>query len=64
MRIIEKGKLPEERLWLGTCYNCKSKIEAKEKELSNIGHDQRDGWYGDGKCPLCKKTMSFKLVSG
>lgn len=43
MKILQKGTLPEERIWIGECRNCKSTAEALEKELTGITHDQIEG---------------------
>lgn len=58
MEIIKKGKLPEERIWNGECYNCRTVVKAKENEL-NVTHDLLNGLFGSHTCPLCKKTMYF-----
>lgn len=62
MKIISKGTPKAERVWRGTCYDCKSVVEAMEGEL-NTHCDQRDGWYADAvKCPVCTKMMHFYPV--
>ena len=58
MRIIKQGRLPGDRIWHGTCHNCKTEAEAEERELQ-ITHDQRDGPFGECKCPLCGARMIF-----
>lgn len=60
MRVIKRGQLASMRLWEGHCGHCKSKIEAKEYELT-IKHDQKDGPTGFGKCPVCGKQMYFDV---
>jgi RNase P subunit RPR2 len=52
MKILKRGIIPAERIWRGTCQNCKSEFEALEKELK-ITHDQRDGDYASAKCEVC-----------
>ena len=59
MIIIKRGILPAEREWKGTCYTCKSVIEAKQSELNQIENDQRDGEWGKAKCPVCNSLMNF-----
>jgi len=58
MEIIKRGKPPSERIWAGTCQNCGSKIQAKEKEVSPH-YDQRDGTYAIAQCPVCTSSMYF-----
>ena len=63
MKIIDKGKLPAERIWRGRCHNCKTLAEATEAELDKITYDQRsDGPFGEAPCPLCKQRMIFYPV--
>jgi hypothetical protein len=55
MKVIERGTLPQERLWRGTCRSCGSKVEATEGELNHIDlGDQRDGPFAWEVCPVCK----------
>lgn len=57
MRVITMGSLPEETLYKGTCSNCKTVFECKEKE-GNIGYENpRDGGekFITVDCPLCRK---------
>lgn len=58
MKIVKRGKPPEEKIWVGTCYRCKSVIEAQEKEL-RITYEQREGTSATAICPVCKHIMSF-----
>jgi len=54
MKITKKGTLPSERVWKGTCQQCRSEIEAVESEMTHITHDQREGGYFSWeKCPVC-----------
>lgn len=53
MKILQKGTLPEKRIWFGYCSNCKSTAEAFEKELIGITHDQREGSFSWEICPVC-----------
>lgn len=54
MKILQKGTLPEERIWIGECHNCKSTAEAFEKELIGITYDQKDGdCFSWEICPVC-----------
>lgn len=56
MRILFKGTDPQEELWGGTCYNCKTVIEAQRKELK-IESNQRDGSWAIASCPVCGKQI-------
>jgi hypothetical protein len=58
VKILREGKLPEERVWEGTCTICGTLAECRERELK-VTHDQRDGTSGSAACPLCKKPMTF-----
>ncbi len=53
MEIIERGKLPEEREFYGTCSHCKTKFKCKKKE-GDFFEDQRDGPFLRVICPFCK----------
>jgi hypothetical protein len=54
MKVINRGIPSSERLWRGTCCNCKSEVEAKERELKHITYDQRDGSFSWEVCPVCR----------
>lgn len=58
MEILNRGELPEERNWVGTCNQCHSRIRAKQKELE-IHHCQREGSWGTANCPVCSISMYF-----
>ena len=53
MKIIQKGRLPKDRVWRGTCSNCRAVVEALESELTGIQGDQRDGPFSREECPEC-----------
>lgn len=57
MRIIEKGKIPEEIEHTTTCGNCKTKFAFMAKE-ARFQADQRDGDFYQIDCPVCKKIIS------
>ena len=52
MRIIKKGKLPEDKEARFSCYKCKSEIEAKQSEGGYV-NNQRDGDFVKFTCPNC-----------
>lgn len=62
MKIIKKGKLPEERIWRSKCYHCHSEIEATQQEIKSRHNDQRDGEYGFAECPVCSRQITFYPV--
>ena len=54
MKVIKRGIKPSERIWQGTCHQCRSELEAQESEMTHITHDQREGGYFSWeKCPVC-----------
>jgi hypothetical protein len=54
MKITRRGKLPNERIWVGTCRECGSEAEATEDEMTNIEYDQReDDSFSWESCPVC-----------
>lgn len=59
MKIIKKGQLPEERVYVGECDNCHTVMEAKQSEL------RYNAWRNEGcyfaNCMLCNSSVSFRL---
>lgn len=60
MKIIKRGKLPEERVHLFTCYKCRSEIEAKEGECM-VQCTQREGTSITIICPVCDSLIYKNL---
>ena len=58
MKIISKGTPKAERVWRGTCDDCKSVVEAMEGELRPRSC-QRDGEWAESICPVCGKRLLF-----
>jgi hypothetical protein len=58
MEILFRGKLPEDKVWKGTCYHCKSIVAAKQSELE-VKSGQREGVWSEAACPVCHKKMTF-----
>lgn len=52
MKILERGTPPEDRVYVSTCRNCKSKIEFLQSE-GRIYYDPRDGNFIQVLCPVC-----------
>ena len=57
-----------DRLWVGTCSNCESHVEAATHELVNIKGDDIKIYtpgkvvqYEMLKCPVCNARMVFRL---
>lgn len=64
MRIITQGKLPEEQMFKGTCYNCKTVFECKRSEGTyHEAYDQRDDPYLSVSCPVCSKSANAYRIS-
>jgi hypothetical protein len=64
MRIISPGQLPEEKLFKGTCSNCKTVFECKRSE-GKFSSDQRDGSMLEVTCPFCnKKAWAYPRNDG
>lgn len=58
MKIVFRGTPPPDKEWRGTCYSCKSIIEALQSELTGpIYSNQRDGDSSVIKCPVCNGDM-------
>ena len=54
MKILTLGKVPEIKLYKGTCGCCGSVIEADHREI-NHSHDG----HHIGVCPVCDSRMAF-----
>lgn len=52
MKLIKKGRLPEEKIWHGHCRTCNSEFECQQSELTAINYS-RDGYVGFAKCTEC-----------
>lgn len=57
MEILERGKLPSEKVYVCTCNSCESKVRFTEGE-ANYQPDQRDGDYVWVKCPVCSSIIT------
>lgn len=58
MKIVKQGKLPEKRIWRGTCSHCKAVIEGEEGEMKEPYYDQRDNsWHCTMPCMCCGHSM-------
>ena len=59
MKIVRQGTPPGERIWSGKCHTCKTEADAAGKELVINQGDQRDGPFGEAKCPVCGAARMF-----
>lgn len=50
MKIIKEGKLPEQKIYSGTCHYCNCEVEAEKWEWS-FTYDQREGNFLQIDCP-------------
>lgn len=57
MKILKKGKLPDDELWVGKCGYCGCEVEILRDECRDITSDQKDGTMGKFTCPTngCRK---------
>lgn len=62
MKIIKEGQLPQERLYVCTCDNCKTEFSFHQKE-GKVVHDQRDGPYITIACPLCQQSVTTSTTN-
>lgn len=58
MKITKQGTPPSERLWVGSCSDCKTEAEARQDELRPQSN-QREGSWAEIKCPTCGGRMFF-----
>lgn len=59
MKIIKRGIPSEDKVWLGTCTNCNSIIEATRRELKFDSFSRPGEDFGRADCPVCNKSMCF-----
>lgn len=57
MRIVFQGKIPEKKLWHGTCTNCKTAVECVQSEIRTDKKDKELEYTV--KCPTdnCGQTI-------
>ncbi len=60
MKIIERGELPQNRVHVETCRNCKSKLEFTQGECKH-SPDPRDHNLWSVKCPVCNHDVWVSL---
>lgn len=59
MKMIKKGILPKDKLWRGSCRNCKAEFEATENEINP--QDTRDGVFAIADCSYCSSKGQVML---
>jgi hypothetical protein len=66
VKIVSRGRRPEEITWRGTCFHCKSVLEASRKEMASVyAVSQREpGEIGTAACPVCGDAVSFYPIRG
>lgn len=58
MRVITRGKLPEERKRRASCPRCMSRIEYTEKDVRSC--QDSSGFDRYLKCPVCSHYITVK----
>jgi endogenous inhibitor of DNA gyrase (YacG/DUF329 family) len=56
MKILKRGKRPEDKVYRAECNNCGTEVEFKYTEAKHT-FDQRDGDFLTVKCPVCKQPI-------
>jgi RNase P subunit RPR2 len=54
MKILIRGKLPEERRWRATCKYCETQFACLQSE-GRLTSDGRDGDTLVVECPVCQR---------
>jgi len=57
VKLIKKGKLLEEKTYIGVCLYCSSIMKATQKELKVSSHRNETYYYA--KCLLCESYVNF-----
>lgn len=55
MRVLERGDLPEHKVYQCRCTNCRSLYEFERREAKYV-NDQRDGDFLETHCPNCGRA--------
>lgn len=55
IRIVQRGVLPEEKIYRGTCSYCKTIFTFNGSD-GTLRSDQREGDYYEITCPVCFHT--------
>jgi hypothetical protein len=58
VKVIVHGQKPSERVFRGTCWNCKSVMEATVGELKiTYGNPMDPEYFGQAPCPVCEAPV-------
>lgn len=59
LKIIQQGRLPAQREWVGTCGSCKTVVEYLQEDAVSSGVCQREGAWSNVNCPLdgCERMI-------
>ena len=60
IKLITKGKKPEEKIYQGKCLNCYSVVQASPSD-GRVTSDQRDGNFFTFNCPNCNHNMHIDI---
>ena len=60
MKIVKRGQLPEERVYVGVCKNCGTVMEAFRSELKGYYNYQDSATILSAKCMLCQSLTYFR----
>ena len=60
MKILRRGKLPDDTVHRVTCNSCNTLFEFALKEAT-LKPDFRDGDYYEIKCPLCHERVGVSI---
>lgn len=63
MKILRKGKHPDETTHQGTCNRCRTEVEFLRSE-GEVVHDQREGSFVKVACPVCGSPIYSDLRQG
>ena len=57
MKLIRRGVIPDEIMYIGTCIYCNSLMEARQDELEC--YNSRRGTLRVAPCPVCTRKVHF-----
>lgn len=56
MKILSRGIKPEDKIFRGTCQNCKTEFECLRHEGTYFNGTQRDDAFLRVTCPVCGQS--------
>ncbi len=59
MKVLREGKLPGEKIFQGTCHNCRARVEFTAKEATRRSDSKAFVWF-EVNCPTigCKQWIA------